>query len=118
MKGTPCQYSGKMVFPGTKVNYTCGCSRDIDTKRVTYCDAHVHQRYMYEELLAEKRRIKESLRQGIKSGINNNYVKRQLCLWRKNKRKFWEALEECPQEEPRAIGAPRQVQDTTGHDGL
>ena len=93
------------MFPGTNVRYTCGCARDVDTKRVTYCDAHIHQRYMYEELLAEKRRLKERVRLDKKSGSDNKYAKRQLCLARKNKRKFWEALDECPEEEPRAIGA-------------
>lgn len=94
-----------MVFPGEHITYVCGCVRDIDTKAVTFCDTHESQRYNYGELLAVKRRLKETIRQQQRSprGHNTDYLKRQLCRVRKDKRAFWANFEECPYEEPVAI---------------
>lgn len=93
-----------MTFPGESISYTCGCKRDIDTKAVTFCDTHMDLRYKYGELLAVKRRIKETIRQSEHSGHKTDYLKRQLCRARKDKRAFWAHLQECPQDDAVAIG--------------
>jgi len=83
-----------------RIKYECGCTRCIDTKATSFCDAHARLQCNYADMLARKRRLKEDVRRGDASA----YQKRRLCQLRKDKKAFWAAMQECPREEPRAIG--------------
>lgn len=89
-----------------KIKYTCGCRRRVDDKAVTFCDQHAHLRFNYAAMLADKRRLKEVIRQTVRldgAGAATRYQKRLLCAARKAKRGFWDQLEECPAERPRPL---------------
>jgi len=86
------------------IRYQCGCEREVESKVNTFCDAHINQRYNYEDLLRHKRRIKELIRLCDRGDSHVNYLKRQLRNKRKEKKAFWAPLQECPQIVPKAIG--------------
>lgn len=68
------------------IRYFCGCERRVHDKVCTFCEHHESQRYSYEEILNQKRRLKEMIRLGV---YNTKYLKRQLTNKRKEKKSFW-----------------------------
>ena len=70
------------------IRYMCGCEREVESKVITFCDAHISQRHNYEDLLKQKRHLKEVIRLEDRESSHINYLKRQLRNKRKEKRPF------------------------------
>lgn len=96
-----------MLSPGETVWYVCGCTREVDTKAMVFCDSHSDQRDYYAELALARRRSKEAvlrLTRRLKSHIGRHERRRlkeqledcqlKLARARRKKYEFWYAFEE------------------------